>query len=174
MFDPTQLIWKDILTPPLTWAEYLKTITDKSKFDLHIRNWQQYLPKHEIISQIARFLTENHQNLHILTIGASWCPDCAKNLPRLAKISEKLGENVSNLHILGGVKVKLHHKPGEILWAVPPSPVECNDPKFDVVKIPTMYLFDSNGICLGRIVENPALKPTLEEEIWEIIHKLNH
>jgi hypothetical protein len=40
---------------------------------------------------------------------------------------------------------------------------------FEIEKLPTIIIFDEQGHDFGRIVENPKIMPTLEEEISEII-----
>ena len=52
-------------------------------------------------------------------------------------------------------------------WRVPPSPPEVND--FDLRKIPTFYILDSSGKQVGEMIENPEVKPTVEEELVYIL-----
>jgi len=52
-------------------------------------------------------------------------------------------------------------------WRIPPSPPEVET--FHVDKIPLIILFDREGKEIGKIVENPREKPTLEEELLKII-----
>jgi hypothetical protein len=78
---------------------------------------------------------------------------------------------VTEVRVLYGVKTNPFHKEGEPLWHKQHSPPEATDPKFDVTKIPIMYIFDEKGALLGRIIEKPRENYTLEEEIWEIVNK---
>ena len=52
-------------------------------------------------------------------------------------------------------------------WRIPPSPQEVET--FNVDKLPLIILADREGSEMGRIVENPTRRPTLEQELCEII-----
>ena len=98
----------------------------------------------------------------IVAFSATWCKDCAVNIPVLALLSEVTGLEV---RIFGGIKkdpLSPLHK-----WRIPPSPPEIESFKID--KLPSILIFDIAGNELGRIVEAPKLMPTLEQELLETI-----
>ena len=94
----------------------------------------------------------------LVAFSAEWCKDCAANIPVLALISEATGLEV---RIFGGLKKDpLSHARK---WRIPPSPPEVE--MFHVDKIPLIIVFDKEGKEVGKIIENPREKPTLEEEL---------
>lgn len=101
-------------------------------------------------------------NYVIVAFSAEWCKDCAANIPVLALISESTGLEV---RIFGGLK-KDPLSPNR-RWSIPPSPPEVE--RFQVDKIPLILIFSKEGTEKGRIVENPRVGLTLEEEILRII-----
>jgi len=119
---------------------------------------QRYMLNKEATSQL-KMLADNYV---IIAFSAEWCKDCAANIPVLALISEATGLEV---RIFGGLKKDpLSHTKK---WRIPPSPAEVE--MFNVDKIPLIILFDAEGKEIGKIVENPREKPTLEEELLKII-----
>jgi len=107
-------------------------------------------------------LKESAKNYIIIAFSASWCKDCAANIPVLAAISEATGLEV---RVFGGLK-KDPLAQGQ-KWRIPPSPPEVST--FNVDKIPVIIIADSTGKEIGRIIENPKQLPTLEQELFEII-----
>jgi len=98
----------------------------------------------------------------LVVFSAQWCKDCTMNIPVLALISEATGIRV---RVFGGLKRDpLSHARK---WRIPPSPPEVET--FHIDKIPTIIALSRDGREIGRIVENPKLTPTLEQEICEII-----
>ncbi len=49
------------------------------------------------------------------------------------------------------------------LWAVPPSPPEVDT--LNIIAIPTILIYRLDGKEVGRIIENPKIMPSLEEEL---------
>jgi hypothetical protein len=160
MFDENELTFADIISIPILGKNYLQNISNPTEKQTHIFNYHEYSPRMDAISSIQKKLDKLKQNIKIVGIGASWCGDCARNVAHMVKIQEKLKKGVLIFMMLGGIKKKLGGG-----WAVPPSPPEALDPKFDLIHIPIFYFFDKDGKCFGRIVENPTKAPTLEEEI---------
>jgi thiol-disulfide isomerase/thioredoxin len=116
--------------------------------------------KSEAINQLKKYADK----YMIVAFSAEWCKDCAVNIPVLALISEVTGLEV---RIFGGLKKDpLSHTRK---WRIPPSPQEVET--FHVDKIPLIIVFDKEGEDIGRIIENPREKPTMEEELAEIILK---
>jgi thiol-disulfide isomerase/thioredoxin len=98
----------------------------------------------------------------IVVFSASWCKDCAEQKPVLALLAAATGLEV---RVFGGIKKDpLSHTSK---WRVPPSPPEVNTLR--VEKLPTIIVFDANGMDVGRIEERPKMTLTLEEELCEIV-----
>jgi thiol-disulfide isomerase/thioredoxin len=114
-------------------------------------------------------LEKKNEKLKIVSLGADWCPDCNRSVPRMIKNIEMIKSNKIDLRILYGVMVNALHKPGESIWHKKRSPPEAVDPKFDLKKIPTFYFFDGSDDLIGVIVENPKWESTLEEDLLEIL-----
>jgi hypothetical protein len=126
--------------------------------DKFLARRQTYQLKQEAINQLKK-LTNKYM---IVAFSAEWCKDCSLNIPVLAIISETTGLEV---RIFGGLKKdSLSHTRR---WRIPPSPQEVET--FHVDKIPLIIVFDEEGKDIGKIIENPREKPTLEEELVKII-----
>jgi thiol-disulfide isomerase/thioredoxin len=136
---------------------YIESLQEpfKQKFNEGLKT---YCPNSGAINQ----LKASAAKYVIVAFSASWCKDCAVSIPVLAAISEATGLEV---RVFGGLKRDLLGK--EVKWHIPPSPREVVE--FKVGNIPVMIVIDSEGEEIGRIVEKPSLKATLEEEIVQII-----
>ena len=107
-------------------------------------------------------LRKSARGLVIAVFSASWCKDCAEQIPVLALLAATTGLEV---RIFGGIKKDpLSHTSK---WRGPPSPSEVNTLR--VEKLPTIIVFDANGLEIGRIEERPRMTFTLEEELCEIV-----
>ena len=162
MTSKFEIKWVDIVSPTMTPDDYLTKFKDKIEF-----NYKTYEPKSEILQQIEEILDKNNDKLKIIALGADWCPDCNKNVPRMIKVVKSMKNNLIEFRILYGIMVNALHKPGESLWHKTRSPPEASDPRFDLQAIPTFYFFDVNGQFIGIIKEHPKL--TIEEDILEIL-----
>ncbi len=119
---------------------------------------QTYQLHKEAVDQLKQFA----HSCVVVAFSASWCKDCAQNIPVLALIAETTGLQV---RVFGGLmKDPLSHTSK---WRIPPSPPEVIT--FNVDKIPLIIVFDVNGREIGRIVESAKRCPTLEQELCEII-----
>ncbi len=118
---------------------------------------QTYTLNQEAVNQLKKVADK----YVIVAFSAEWCKDCAVNIPVLALISEATGLEV---RIFGLKKDSLIHTRK---WRIPPSPQEVET--FQVDKIPLIIVFDKEGKDVGKIIENPREKPTLEEELIQII-----
>jgi hypothetical protein len=156
------LNWIDVVSPTMSPDDYLREFGDKISY-----NYKVYEPKAEILKDIEALLNNKNEQLKIVALGADWCPDCHKNVPRMIKSVKQLKTNKVELRILYGIMVNALHKPGETLWHKTRSPPEAVSPKFELEAIPTFYFFNKNGDYLGQIKENP--KNTIEEDTLEII-----
>lgn len=124
--------------------------------------WQKqtYRLQTDAIDELKR----HARNYFIVAFSASWCKDCAQQIPVFALIAENTGLEV---RVFGGLKGDpLSHTSK---WRIPPSPPEVLT--FAVEKIPLIIIFDINGVEAGRIIESPKQFPTLEQEICEIIRR---
>jgi thiol-disulfide isomerase/thioredoxin len=122
---------------------------------------------YKLQSNVADELRQVANRFIVVVFSASWCKDCAKQLPVLALIAETCGFEV---RVFGGLKKDpLSHTNK---WRIPPSPPEVKT--FKVGAIPLMVVVDSNGLEVGRIVEKPKIKPTLEQELLEAIKSSEH
>jgi thioredoxin-related protein len=148
----------------MTAEEYMEQFGDKIEL-----NYKTYEPKKEILEELTQILTSKNESLKILVLGADWCPDCNKNVPRMIKIIRNIKNVKIEFKILYGIMKNALHKKHESLWHKTRSPPEAVDPKFDLRAIPTFYLFDSSGNLLDAIIENPKNNSTLEEEMLSII-----
>ncbi len=160
------LKWSDLVSPTLSPDEYLKTYRNKIK-----SIYESYEPKEDIIEKIKEKITSKNQKLKIVAFGADWCPDCTINVPKMIKIIKSMVIDEVNLHILYGIMVDGFHKSGQKIWHKTRSPPEALNPKFNLEKIPTFYIFNKEGDYLGAIIENPKLGSTLEKDTLEIIEE---
>ncbi len=158
------LKWADLVSPTMTPDEYFKLYKDKIR-----KVYEDYEPKSEIIEKIKQLLKSKQEKLKIVVLGADWCPDCSKNIPRMIKLIKNINTKDVTLKILYGIMVNALHKPGETIWHKKRSPPEATDPKFDLKAIPTFYFFNDAGDYIGTIVEHPKWSSTLEEDILEIL-----
>lgn len=138
-------------------TEYIKGLDEpfKKRF---IERKQTYRLHTEIVEQLKKL----RERYVVVAFSATWCKDCAVNIPVLALLSEETGLEV---RVFGGIKkdpLGHLHK-----WRIPPSPPETE--LFKIDKLPSILIFDIGGNELGRIVETPKLQPTLEQELLEII-----
>ena len=156
------LIWEDITSPTMDPQEYMKKSSEKKEV---LEYYENYSPDKDSIKKIKEYLLKNQESIKLLAIGAVWCPDCFRNIPRMIKILEEF-EDIE-FKILYGVKVDAYKKKNKdsIAWNAKKSPKEAVDPKFDLLKIPIIYIFNKEGKYINRIVENPREGSTLEEDI---------
>ncbi|MBD3211606.1 MAG: hypothetical protein GF311_03280 [Candidatus Lokiarchaeota archaeon] len=160
--------WDDIESSTMNPADYLDYVEKDTKLK---ENYNQYSPNEEILDKISNIITKKNEKVNLLAIGAEWCKDCAKQVPAMLKIANSLENDIFHFEILYGVKTNPFHKEDEPLWHEKHSPPEATDPRFALEAIPTFYIFTKEGTYLGRIVEGPEDKKTLEEEILEILEK---
>jgi thioredoxin reductase (NADPH) len=108
------------------------------------RVYESYTPDVSLTSQINTRLPE----ARVVVISATWCPDCRRNVPRLARIAEYLPN-----------------------WKfeVYPREEQARAEELGIRAIPTFIVYQ-DGKELGRIIENPAFG-SLEADLWEIARK---
>jgi thiol-disulfide isomerase/thioredoxin len=143
-----------------------RTLTVKAYLNgIEQRFLEKFLSRKETYTleeNAKREIKQHTKNQMILAFSAHWCKDCATSIPVLYLLAETTGIEV---RVFGGIKSDpLSHSRK---WRIPPSPKEMET--FKIEKIPTIIVFDEQGHEMGRLVENPRIMPTLEQEIWEIM-----
>lgn len=166
MASKNQLKWTDLVSPTISPDEYLNTYKEKVEV-----NYITYEPKSEILEKIKKILERKVEELKILVLGAEWCPDCNRNIPKLIKIVKMLNNKELTFKILYGIMKNAFHKLDAPIWHKKRSPKEAVNPKFDLKAIPTIYFFNKKGNFLGAIIENPKNGSTLEEDLLEILQE---
>ena len=156
------LKWTDLVSPTMTPDDYLREFGEKIKY-----NYKVYEPKADILKEIKAILKIKNGRLKIAALGADWCPDCHKNVPRMIKLIKRLITNDIELRILYGIMINALDNREDIIWHKTRSPPEAVNPKFELKAIPTFYFFNKNGEFLGQIIEHP--KETIEEDTLKII-----
>ncbi|MGD0159262.1 MAG: thioredoxin family protein [Candidatus Bathyarchaeia archaeon] len=147
----------EIRTRTVSANDYINNLEEPFKEKFLTRK-QTYQLNPEAINQLKAFAGK----YVIIAFSATWCKDCALNIPVLAMINETAAVEV---RVFGGLKkdpLDQVHK-----WRIPPSPQEVET--LNVEKIPLIIVADAEGNEIGRIIENPSHQPTLEQEISEII-----
>ena len=149
--------FKDMLNRAAPIEEYMHTCSDECRPKFEARR-SEYTPKPEILTSLKK----HAEQFIIVTISADWCKDCVTNIPVLDLIHEATGLRV---YVLGGVKTDPLNSDRQ--WAVPPSPPEVDI--LGIKAIPTILLYTLAGTEIARIIENPQILPTLEEELLYLI-----
>lgn len=109
--------------------------------------YEQYQADEARVEQIRATLPV----AHVITPSRYSCSDCARNLPKLARIAEGL--------------------PGWT-WEVFSSTDDARRQALHITHVPTFIVYESEGGReLGRIVENPA-SGSLEQDLLEIARKV--
>jgi len=112
--------------------------------------YEAYQPELDTIALIR----EACPSAHVIVPNRYTCPDCARNIPRMARIAE--------------------HLPGWT-WEVFDSD---SHPErraaLGIVRIPTFIVYEhEGGRELGRIIENPA-SGSLEKDLLQIVRQAMH
>ena len=149
--------FEDMLQRAKSIEEYMHTCSEDCRPKYATRR-SEYTPKSDTLEAIKKHASD----FIVVAIGADWCKDCVANIPVLDLIHEATGIRV---YILGGVKSDPLNPNRQ--WAVPPSPPEVDT--LDIKAIPTILLYTLDGTEISRIIENPQILPTLEEELLYLI-----
>ncbi len=149
----------EIRRKTVTANEYICGL-DEVPRELFLAKKRTYLLQPEAVEALRIYVGD----FVVVAFSASWCKDCAEQIPVLALISEATGLEV---RIFGGVK-------GDPLshiskWRIPPSPPEIATLHVD--KLPAIIVFKTDGDEVDRIEERPKKMPTLEQELCEIVEK---
>ncbi|MFX1562768.1 MAG: TlpA family protein disulfide reductase [Promethearchaeota archaeon] len=149
--------FEEMLGRAVPVSKYIASLSsaDRPKFE---ERGKSYKPKMEVLKSLRKIA----KDFIAVVICSSWCKDCITHTPVLEIIHKRTGLRVE---VLGGVKTDpLNPKR---LWAVPPSPPEVDTLK--ITRIPTILVYSLDGKEVGRIIEHPQIKPTLEEELLYIM-----
>ncbi|MBD3190695.1 MAG: hypothetical protein GF308_08620 [Candidatus Heimdallarchaeota archaeon] len=142
----------------LSMDEYIKKLSGKSGQEIK-ENIQKYEPKETILNRLA----EKMEGYTVVVFSATWCKDCKINVAAFIKILQKQ----SSIEAIFFSDIKSAPLDPNIRWKVPPSPPEVND--FNLEKIPTFYILNSDGEVVATIVESPKHKDSLEEEFIYVL-----
>jgi hypothetical protein len=111
----------------------------------YLRVHDAYKPNLALLKQVRAKVPQ----ARMVTISASWCPDCRRNVPRMARIAEHLPDWQFEIY---------------------PREDEARAKALGIKAIPTFILYQGDQE-IGRIVENPAFG-NLEADLWEIAQKI--
>ncbi len=101
--------------------------------DTYYRIYERYRPDLEALAQ----LREACPAAHVVTATRYACPDCARNVPRMARIAE--------------------HLPGWTWEVIDTDHADAaQQAALGVTAVPTFIVYAADGRELGRIVENPT------------------
>nr|MBN1229354.1 thioredoxin family protein [Anaerolineae bacterium] len=122
----------------------------------YIDQIETYYSAYEAYQPDLETLARLHEALpaaYILTPSRAGCPDCVRNVPRMARIIE--------------------HLPGwscEVFDSTSNPDLRAN---LNITRIPTFIIYDQKGGAeLGRIVENPV-SGSLEVDLVNIVNGLS-
>ena len=171
MFEPEKLKWKDIQSPKLTWNEYfehIKNDEEKKKFE---NGYATFNVNHQKINEIKDILLKKDEAISVLILGATWCGGCARIDPQFVKIEEDFDSPRFKVFFLEGVKKRMNPSPGQGKYAKPPEAV---DPKYALKETPTIYFYNKEGTCFGRIERGNLTTESYEDELKIILEKINN
>ena len=106
--------------------------------------YKRYVPRAETISKVKELMP----NAKVTVISAKWCPDCRRNVPKMARIVELLPWKVD---------IRDRDEEGVV-------------DRFNIKKIPTFIISDETNQEITRIIENPKYS-SLEEDLLKIAEK---
>lgn len=114
------------------------------------KEYNTYLPKLDFLETLSDDLNQ----IRIVVILGSWCPDSQREVPRLMRILDELNFPLDSLTILAVNRLK----------TIPDVDIQ----RFMIEFVPTI-IFYRNNFEIGRIVESPL--ETLEEDMASILMK---
>lgn len=110
----------------------------------YYKAYEAYEPDLDLLAQINK----RYPAAHVVTPSRYGCPDCMRNVPRMARIAE--------------------HLPGWT-WDIFDDKEAERKEALHIQRIPTFIIYDQvTGIELGRIVENP-INGSLEQDLLAIV-----
>lgn len=131
---------RQIAAPPAVRNALLDYVRSEPAYQ---PGYQAYQPDVETIAHIRAAMPR----AKVIVIAASWCPDCRRNVPKLARISEHLPDWDFSVYGLESAEAR----------------------QLGARAIPTIVVFDpSSGREFGRIVEEPKTG-SIERDLWDIV-----
>jgi thiol-disulfide isomerase/thioredoxin len=117
--------------------------------DWYVRGRDEYNPEETVIGQLRKTIGDD---LSILVVLGTWCPDSRREVPRFMKIVEETGFPVERMVFVGVDITKL-------------APVGGYD-TLNIERVPT-FIFLRNKVEAGRIIETPVT--SLEQDMQNIL-----
>ena len=120
----------------------------------YIKGYDEYQFDTDVINKLQDI---SKNNLSIIIVMGTWCPDSRREVPRFMRILDIWKFPVAKVTFIGVDNNKL-------------SPVGDHD-KLDIERVPTFIIY-KNNIEAGRIIENP--KTSLEQDMVDILTKMSN
>jgi thiol-disulfide isomerase/thioredoxin len=111
--------------------------------------FNEYRPDDVVVNKLREVSTED---LSILIVLGTWCPDSRREVPRFMRIMESWGFPASSIEFIGVDNTKI-------------APVGDYE-KLNIEWVPT-FIISKNNIEIGRIIENPVT--SLEQDMLNIL-----
>ncbi|MBW6502603.1 MAG: thioredoxin family protein [Bacteroidales bacterium] len=111
--------------------------------------FNNYRADDEVVNKLKAISTDD---LSILIVLGTWCPDSRREVPRFMRIMESWGFPESRLEFIGVDNTKI-------------APVGDYE-KLNIERVPT-FIVSKNNIEIGRIIENPVT--SLEQDMLNIL-----
>lgn len=110
--------------------------------ETYYRIYERYKPDLEMVAKIRAA----RPTAHTFVASRYACPDCARNVPQMARLAE---------HLEGWT------------WEVVDSDENVGRcAELGIVRVPTFVVFDEQGRELGRIIENPISGSLAADLLW--------
>jgi thiol-disulfide isomerase/thioredoxin len=143
------------VTPDLLGVCSLAQLEKEPYADWYQPNFKGYLPNDQVISDLKK---ANPSQYTLKIFFGSWCGDTKRELPRMAKILERLSFPSKNLVLIGVDNSTEEYKQ---------SP-QREEAGLNIYRVPTFIIYKNNKE-VGRIVEYPT--ETLERDLLKIFSK---
>lgn len=111
-------------------------------------DYDAYLPEDEVVDS----LRNSYEGIRLHVVLGSWCGDSKEQMPRLLKVLDQSGFDISQLMMTGVDS----HKKGRTTDVGP----------LEILKVPTVIVY-RDGKEAGRIIETPV--ETLEKDLLNIL-----
>ncbi|MFM9837318.1 MAG: thioredoxin family protein [Cyclobacteriaceae bacterium] len=141
--------------PKLLGNCLLKQLEKEPYATWYAKNFVAYEPNSEIVNAIKKI---NLSNYSVKIFFGSWCGDSKRELPKMAKLLEKLSFPTKNLTLIGVDDSTEVYKQ---------SP-QREEAGLNIFRVPT-FIFYENNKEVGRMVE--YAKETMERDLLQIFSK---
>ncbi|MFM8913396.1 MAG: tetratricopeptide repeat protein [Flammeovirgaceae bacterium] len=142
-------------TPNLLGVCQLSQLEKEPYANWYQPNFKAYLPNDQVISALKK---ANPSQYTMKIFFGSWCGDTKRELPKMAKILERLSFPQKNLTLIGV---------NNSIDAYKQSP-QREEAGLNIYRVPTFIIY-KNDKEVGRIVEYPA--ETLERDLLKIFSR---